>query len=59
MVYTHRVRGVKKRDLPDKICPACGRQFSWRRKWARDWDAVLYCGERCRREAKKSRAKGS
>ncbi len=40
----------KKADLPRKTCPACGLDFSWRRKWARDGEAVKYCSERCRRE---------
>lgn len=34
---------------PDKICAACGRSFGYRAKWARDWAAVRYCSERCRR----------
>ncbi|MEM6824739.1 MAG: DUF2256 domain-containing protein [Pseudomonadota bacterium] len=42
----------KKSDLPEKVCPVCGRPFSWRKKWARDWDRVLYCSERCRRARK-------
>ena len=37
-------------DLPTKICAVCGRPFVWRKKWARDWDAVRYCSERCRRQ---------
>ncbi|WP_112323804.1 DUF2256 domain-containing protein [Oceanibium sediminis] len=36
-------------NLPSKTCAACGRPFTWRRKWARDWDSVRYCSERCRR----------
>ncbi|RPG85684.1 MAG: DUF2256 domain-containing protein [Coraliomargarita sp. TMED73] len=43
---------VKKRDLPSKECPVCLRPFSWRKKWAKCWDAVVYCSERCRRERK-------
>ncbi|MFZ2360844.1 MAG: DUF2256 domain-containing protein [Anaerolineae bacterium] len=39
----------KKQDLPTKICPVCGRAFTWRKKWARNWDEVVYCSERCRR----------
>lgn len=35
---------------PTKRCPRCGRDFSWRRKWARVWDRVVYCSERCRRD---------
>ena len=41
----------KKADLPTKICQSCGLPFSWRRKWARDWEAVKYCSERCRVKA--------
>jgi len=37
----------KKQDLPVKICPVCQRPFSWRRKWARDWEHVKYCSKRC------------
>jgi hypothetical protein len=33
---------------PDKICKSCGRAFSWRKKWARDWDVVRYCSDACR-----------
>lgn len=38
----------KKADLPTKPCRVCGRPFAWRRKWARDWERVLYCSDRCR-----------
>jgi hypothetical protein len=38
----------KKGDLPSKICLACARPFTWRKKWERDWDNVLYCSDRCR-----------
>ena len=41
-------RGVRKSDLPDKVCATCGRPFSWRKKWERVWDAVKYCSDRCR-----------
>jgi hypothetical protein len=41
-------RGVKKADLPQKVCITCGRPFTWRKKWARDWDAVRHCSDRCR-----------
>jgi hypothetical protein len=41
---------VKKGDLPRKICATCGRPFDWRRKWAKVWDEVRYCSERCKRE---------
>ena len=41
--------GWAKRDLPQKTCVVCGRPFSWRRKWARDWDQVTVCSDRCRK----------
>ncbi len=31
-----------------KTCAICGRRVEWRRKWARDWEAVKYCSDRCR-----------
>ncbi len=44
----------KKADLPSKPCAVCGLPFVWRKKWARDWDQVKYCSERCRRSAPKA-----
>ena len=38
----------KKSELLTKICAACGRPFSWRKKWERDWDNVRYCSDACR-----------
>ncbi|WP_082305873.1 MULTISPECIES: DUF2256 domain-containing protein [unclassified Pseudoalteromonas] len=35
--------------LPQKLCPTCNRLFSWRKKWQRDWDNVIYCSKRCRK----------
>ncbi|MGV2932055.1 DUF2256 domain-containing protein [Vreelandella venusta] len=46
----------RKRDLPQKDCVQCQRPFTWRKKWARCWDEVRHCSERCRREAKQSNA---
>ncbi|MCX6964678.1 MAG: DUF2256 domain-containing protein [Verrucomicrobia bacterium] len=43
------MRGVKKEHLPSKICVACGRPFSWRKKWERVWAEVRYCSDKCRR----------
>lgn len=34
---------------PEKTCAACGRRIAWRAKWARDWEAVRYCSDACRR----------
>lgn len=33
----------------EKTCAVCGRRIEWRAKWARDWDAVRYCSDTCRR----------
>ncbi len=47
-------RTVAKGNLPSKLCPACNRPFSWRRKWARDWDQVTWCSDRCRAEGRRA-----
>ncbi|HQT63686.1 MAG: hypothetical protein B7Z75_08170 [Acidocella sp. 20-57-95] len=50
---------MKKSELPEKLCAACGRPFAWRRKWAKVWDEVKYCSDACRsgkREAAMKRA---
>ncbi|WP_438362818.1 DUF2256 domain-containing protein [Nioella halotolerans] len=39
----------KKPNLPVKTCATCGRPFAWRKKWAKTWDEVRHCSERCRR----------
>ncbi|PKP17062.1 MAG: DUF2256 domain-containing protein [Bacteroidetes bacterium HGW-Bacteroidetes-23] len=39
----------KKVNLPEKICKTCGLPFSWRKKWEKNWEDVLYCSEKCRR----------
>jgi hypothetical protein len=43
------MNGVKKQNLPRKTCLHCRLEFAWRKKWARDWEMVRYCSERCRR----------
>ncbi len=51
LVLTERLTLSKVRSkagLPRKSCKVCGRPFAWRKKWARDWDNVLYCSDRCR-----------
>ncbi|MFZ9849905.1 MAG: DUF2256 domain-containing protein [Vulcanococcus sp.] len=41
-------KGLPPSLRPSKVCPVCGRPFSWRRKWTEVWDQVIYCSERCR-----------
>ncbi|MGA0869610.1 MAG: DUF2256 domain-containing protein [Planctomycetota bacterium] len=47
--------GTRPSDRPTRICATCGRPFAWRRRWARCWDEVRHCSERCRREARRQR----
>ncbi|MCC3159418.1 DUF2256 domain-containing protein [Hymenobacter sp. 15J16-1T3B] len=42
-----------KATLPTKVCATCGRPFAWRKKWARTWEQVKYCGEKCQRNRPK------
>ena len=46
----------KKDELPAKLCASCGKPFTWRKKWERDWDNVKTCSDRCR-AALKTKAK--
>nr|WP_306470396.1 DUF2256 domain-containing protein [Pseudomonas sp. efr-133-TYG-103a] len=46
---------VKKSELPTKTCACCQLPFTWRKKWARCWDEVRYCSERCRRAGRHHR----
>ncbi|WP_295831202.1 DUF2256 domain-containing protein [uncultured Winogradskyella sp.] len=43
-------KGTKKEHLPTKICPVCQRPFTWRKKWERDWENVIYCSQKCKKE---------
>lgn len=50
-------KGVRKENLPQKICPVCNRPFTWRKKWADDWEHVTYCSKRCRNRRNEVEAK--
>ena len=43
------MKGVKKNNLPQKLCIVCKRPFTWRKKWEKNWEVVIYCSERCRK----------
>ena len=45
-------RGVKKQA---KDCLYCKKEFTWRKKWADNWDDVKYCSNACKESAKASR----
>lgn len=47
-----------KRSLPSKTCEVCGREMTWRKSWAKNWDEVRYCSEACRRNKKSGGAAG-
>ncbi|EED92795.1 predicted protein [Thalassiosira pseudonana CCMP1335] len=45
-------RGIKKENLPSKLCVVCDRPFTWRKKWERCWDEVTTCSKSCNRKRK-------
>lgn len=49
---------MKKQHLPTKVCAVCNREFSWRKKWERDWENVIYCSKRCASDKKKIKNQG-
>jgi len=53
---THAGFKGNKQALPSKPCAVCGRAMSWRKAWAKNWDAVRYCSEACRRKKNASAA---
>jgi hypothetical protein len=44
------MRGVKKQNLPQKVCLTCKRPFTWRKKWELNWEQVKYCSQKCKQE---------
>ncbi|MEK9599728.1 MAG: DUF2256 domain-containing protein [Pontimonas sp.] len=42
-------RALTKNGFEPKTCARCRLPFEWRKKWAKNWDQVLYCSEKCRR----------
>lgn len=45
-----------RKPVPEKLCPVCLRPFSWRKRWERCWDSVVYCSDACRRGTPRGRA---
>lgn len=41
--------GTVSETKPVKHCRYCGRVMAWRKAWAKNWDEVRYCSQRCRR----------
>jgi len=44
-------------NLPTKTCPVCQRDFTWRKKWERDWENVKYCSKGCAKKGDVEAAK--
>ena len=42
------MKAKTKNGFEPKICQRCNLPFEWRKKWARDWENVKYCSERCK-----------
>lgn len=51
-------RGVKKENLPTKICVVCNRPFTWRKKWEKVWDEVTTCSKSCNRKRRAAGPRG-
>lgn len=50
-------RGVKKENLPSKVCVVCNRPFTWRKKWESVWDEVTTCSKSCNRKRRQMKQK--
>jgi len=37
-----------KNGFSPKTCVRCNLKFEWRKKWAKNWNEVKYCSDRCR-----------
>lgn len=44
------MKGVKKQNLPSKVCISCNKPITWRKKWEKNWTEVKYCSDRCRNQ---------
>ncbi len=44
-----KLKQIKKNNLPQKNCVVCNKPFAWRKKWAKVWQDVKYCSEKCKR----------
>ena len=40
-------KGIKKQNLPQKICTTCNKPFAWRKKWEKLWNEIKTCSKRC------------
>ncbi len=40
-------------NLQSKPCESCGRDFEYRKKWAKNWNEIKYCSDECRKNKNK------
>jgi len=52
-------RGVKKENLPEKVCTVFNRSFTWRKKWECCWAEVTTCSKGCNSARRQLRAASS
>jgi hypothetical protein len=45
-----------KSNLPVKTCEYCQRPMEWRKSWAKNWESVKFCSDRCRSNAKRDKS---
>ena len=36
-----------------KLCLICKKEFTWRKKWERNWGEITTCSEKCKQERKR------
>lgn len=41
-------------NLPTKVCVSCGKPFTWRKKWEKNWDEITTCSKRCNSERRRA-----
>ncbi|MCF8163486.1 MAG: DUF2256 domain-containing protein [Sulfuritalea sp.] len=57
---THTVKPFRNpHNLPVKQCEACQRPYTWRKKWALNWEQVRYCSDACRKSGAPSQTSTS
>ncbi|QWE00066.1 DUF2256 domain-containing protein [Polynucleobacter sp. JS-Mosq-20-D10] len=45
--------------LPSKLCVTCGKEMTWRKSWAKNWESVKYCSDACRANKSSSATLGA
>ena len=53
LTWISDVVSVIKNGFKPRVCVTCNLEFEWRKKWAKNWENVKYCSEKCSRSKKK------